>query len=106
MPTVTETMELMPTRFKADRAQGVNAVIQYEISGDGGGTWHLTVKDGTCTMTQGPAQSPTLTLAMSAQDWLDMIAGKLSGQMAFMQGKLKLKGDMGLAMKIGSMFGV
>ena len=36
----------------------------------------------------------------------DMVTGKLSGQMAFMSGKLKLKGDMGLAMKIGSMFQV
>ena len=48
--------------------------------------------------------SPNLTLTMSGQDWLDMSAGKLSGQMAFMSGKLKLKGDMGLAMKSGAMF--
>ena len=106
MPTVKETMDLMATRFKPERAQGVSAVIQYEISGDGGGTWHATVKDGTCAIAQGAAASPTLTLTMTAQDWLDMIAGKLSGQMAFMQGKLKLKGDMALAMKISSMFGV
>ena len=51
-----------------------------------------------------PAPTPNLTLTMSSQDWLDMVAGKLSGQMAFMSGKLKLKGDMGLAMKLGSMF--
>jgi putative sterol carrier protein len=41
---------------------------------------------------------------MASPDWLDMIGGKLNGQMAFMSGKLKLKGDMGLAMKLGSMF--
>lgn len=106
MPTVKETMDQMVTRFRPERAQGVSAVIQYEISGEGGGTWHATVKDGSCAITQGAAASSTLTLTMSVQDWLDMIAGKLSGQMAFMQGKLKLKGDMALAMKIGSMFGV
>ena len=60
----------------------------------------------THVVTSGAAASPTLTLGMSAQDWLDMVGGKLSGQMAFMSGKLKLKGDMGLAMKIGSMFQV
>ena len=43
---------------------------------------------------------------MAAQDWLDMIGGKLNGQMAFMSGKLKLKGDMGFAMKMGSLFSV
>ena len=106
MATVKETMDQMATRFKPERAQGVSAVIQYEISGEGGGTWHATVKDGSCSVVVGAAASPTLTLTMTAQDWLDMIAGKLSGQMAFMQGKLKLKGDMGLAMKISPMFGV
>jgi putative sterol carrier protein len=57
-------------------------------------------------VSQGGAASPNLTLTMSAQDWLDMVSGKLSGQMAFMSGKLKLKGDMGLAMKVGSLFQV
>lgn len=106
MPTVKETFDLMPSRFKPDKAQGVNAVIQYEITGEGGGTWHATVKDGACAIAEGTAAAPSLTLTMSGQDWFDMLAGKLSGQMAFMSGKLKLKGDMGLAMKIGGMFQV
>jgi putative sterol carrier protein len=106
MPTVQETFEAMGGRFKPERAAGTNAVIQYDISGEGGGTWHAVVKDGTCTVAPGPGQNPTLTLQMSAQDWLDMTSGKQSGQMLFMSGKLKLKGDMGLAMKLGSMFSV
>ena len=104
MPTVKETFEAMAGRFRADKAAGVNATIQYEITGDQGGNWHAVIKDGQCAVTPGVATSPTLTLTMAAQDWLDMVGGKLSGQMAFMSGKLKLKGDMGLAMKIGSMF--
>jgi putative sterol carrier protein len=106
MSTVKETFDAMPSKFRPDKAQGVNAVIQYEIAGDQGGQWHAVIKDGTCTVESGPAPNPNLTLNMASQDWLDMIAGKLSGQMAFMSGKLKLKGDMGLAMKIGSMFQV
>lgn len=106
MPTVKETFDLMPGKFRADKAAGVNATIQYDISGDQGGTWHAVIKDGGCTVSQGAAPSPNLTLTMSSQDWLDMVGGKLSGQMAFMSGKLKLKGDMGLAMKVGSLFQV
>ena len=79
----------------------MNATIQYDITGDQGGTWHAVIKDGACAVNQGAAATPNLTLTMSSQDWLDMIGGKLSGQMAFMSGKLKLKGDMGLAMKVG-----
>ena len=55
MPTVKETFDLMPTKFKAASAAGVNKTIQYDISGDGGGTWHAVIKDGTCTVNSGPA---------------------------------------------------
>ena len=104
MATVKETFDQMASRFKADRAAGTNAVVQYDISGDGGGTWHAVIKDGACTVASGPGTSPSLTLQMAAQDWVDMTSGKQSGQMLFMSGKLKLTGDMGLAMKLGSMF--
>ncbi|PYN13405.1 MAG: sterol-binding protein, partial [Candidatus Rokuibacteriota bacterium] len=73
-------------------------------SGEGGGTWNAVIKDGACKVSAGSATSPNLTLQMSGQDWLDMLSGKASGQMLFMSGKLKLKGDMGLAMKLGSLF--
>ncbi len=104
MPTVPETFELMPSKFRSEKSAGTTATIQYDVSGEGGGTWHAVIKDGTCTVSPGPAPSPTLTLSVSSQDWLDMASGKQSGQMLFMSGKLKLKGDMGLAMKLGSMF--
>jgi putative sterol carrier protein len=104
MATVKETFDQMGSRFKADRAAGTNAVIQYNVSGDGGGTWNAVIKDGTCTVKEGAVTSPNLTLDIAAQDWLDMLSGKQNGQMLFMSGKLKIKGDMGLAMKLGSMF--
>jgi putative sterol carrier protein len=104
MPTVKESFDAMPSRFRPEKAAGASAVIQYEVSGEGGGTWNAVIKDGTCTVTPGAAPTPNLTLQISAQDWLDMLSGKQSGQMLFMSGKLKVKGDMGLAMKLGSMF--
>jgi putative sterol carrier protein len=104
MPTVKESFDAMSSRFRADKAAGTSAVIQYDVSGEGGGTWNAVIKDGACTVTPGTAPNPNLTLQISAQDWLDMLSGKQSGQMLFMSGKLKVKGDMGLAMKLGSMF--
>ena len=106
MPTVKETFDNMPSKFRADKAAGISATIQYEITGDQGGTWHAVIKDGACTVAPGAAPTSNLTLTMSSQDWLDMTGGKLNPQMAFMSGKLKLKGDMGLAMKVGSLFQV
>ena len=104
MATVKDSFDALPGRFRPDKASGTSAVIQYDISGDGGGTWHAVIKDGACTVSPGPAQNPNLTLSIAAPDWLDMLTGKQSGQMLFMSAKLKIKGDMGLAMKLGSMF--
>jgi putative sterol carrier protein len=104
MATVREVFDQMESRFRADKASGTNAVIQYDISGEGGGTWHAVIKDGTCTVKEGAGTNPNLTLQVTGQDWLDMVSGKQTGQMLFMSGKLKLKGDMGLAMKLGSIF--
>ena len=104
MPTVKETFDKMASRFRSERAGATNAVIQYEVSGEGGGAWHAVIKDGTCTVNEGVAPSPNLTIQIVAQDWLDMVSGKQAAQMLFMSGKLKVKGDMGLAMKLGSMF--
>ncbi|HEV8675118.1 MAG TPA: SCP2 sterol-binding domain-containing protein [Methylomirabilota bacterium] len=104
MPTVKETFDAMPNRFKSERAQGVKAVVQYDITGEGGGTYHVEIAEGTCAVKEGPAPTPQLTLTMAAQDWVDMVTGKLNPQMAFMSGKLKHKGDMSLLMRLGGMF--
>ena len=104
--TVKETFEAMSGRFKPERAQGLKAVIQYDITGPGGCTYHVEIADGQCALREGGAAQPSLTLTMSAQDWLDMLAGKLTGQVAFMSGRLKHKGDMSLLMRLPGLFGI
>src|SRR2546430_17590156 len=104
MATVKETFDAMPSRFRADKAAGTSAVIQYDVSGEGGGTWHAVIKDGTCAVRTGPSTGANLTLQIAAQDWLALLGGKQSGPMLFTSGKLKVKGEMGLPMKLGPTF--
>ena len=104
--TVKEAFDAMPEKFNAEAATGLNATFQYCIEGEGGGQWCCTVADGACTMTEGKNDSPSVTLTMAAPDFLDLVNGKLNGQMAFMAGKLKIAGDMSLAMKLGALFGL
>jgi len=104
MLTVKEIFNGMAGNFQASMGKDLDTVIQYEITGEGGGNWYATIKNAACTVTEGKAASPALTLTMSAPDWVDMSHGKLNGQMAFMTGKLKLKGDMGLAMRLATLF--
>ena len=98
--------EMFDTRIaektqNADVQKKVNAVYRFDLSGPNGGTWIVDFKEGTAGVRQAD-ETGQCTIAMSDEDFLAMIAGKLNAQMAFMSGKLKVKGDMALAMKLGS----
>ena len=102
--TPEEIFKEMPANVNADAAKGMNSTIQFNLSGDNGGQWYVTVKDGAATVSEGTAPSANMTMSMAANDYVDMTTGKLNGQMAFMSGKLKISGDMGLAMKMQTLF--
>ena len=66
--------------------------------------YHFTITNEAIDVQSGKHDKPNITLTMKEGDYLDMINGKLNGQMAFMTGKLKIAGDMGLALKLQSLF--
>jgi putative sterol carrier protein len=102
--SVKESFDLMPTNFKKDKAAGMKAVYQWDITGDGGGKWNAVIDNGNIKVSEGQHASPNITITVASKDWLDILNGKLDGQMAFMSGKLKVKGDMSLAMKLKTLF--
>lgn len=104
MPTIAELFDTMPKAFKPEAAPGVNAVVQFSLTGDQAADYYVTIADGKCKVDEGKHDSPTATLTMEGSDYLDLVSGKLNPQMAFMQGKLKLSGDMGLLMRFQSFF--
>ena len=99
-----EAFAMMPSRFNKEAAKGLNAVYQFDLSGDGGGKWNVVINNDSCQVHEGAHASPNITISMTAQDYLDMLSGKLNGQVAFMSGKLRIAGDMGLALKMQSLF--
>jgi len=90
--------------FQCGCGEGLEAVYQFDLTGDNGGKYNLAIDDGQLTVTEGTHASPSITITMAANDYLDMSNGKLNPQMAFMSGKLKIAGDMGLAMKMQQLF--
>jgi putative sterol carrier protein len=102
--SVQQVFDAMPAHFVPDQAPGMNAVVQFDLSGEGGGQWYATIANSALTVNPGQAPSPNLTLSTSAQNYLAIINGELKPMAAFMQGKVKVKGDMGLVMKLQNLF--
>ncbi|RJQ08125.1 MAG: hypothetical protein C4551_05720 [Bacillota bacterium] len=106
MATTAEIFEEMGKRVAANPAAiaGLKANFQFDLSGDDGGTWHVNVADGKAEVGSGPTQA-NVTILMSAADFKSMVAGTLNATQAFMTGKLKIQGDMSLAMRLQSILG-
>ena len=78
----------------------INSVYQFSISGDGGGDWIIELTPDKQEVREGVDENAQCAISMSAEDFMGMIGGTLNPQMAFMTGKLRVKGDMGLALKL------
>lgn len=102
--TIAELMSKMPKAFLPEKAPGLDAVIQFKFTGDEAGEWFATIKDGACTVEQGAHPNPKMTLSADSADYIKIFTGELDGMQAFMQGKIKLAGDLNLAMKLMTMF--
>jgi putative sterol carrier protein len=102
--SASEVFDAMPDSFVADAAAGVDAVFQYNISGEGGGDWHCVVKDEKCRVEAGIHEKPSCTLKMDGGDFLDMMNGKLPAMQAYTSGKLKLEGDIMKSQLIEKLF--
>ncbi|GAB4229637.1 MAG: SCP2 sterol-binding domain-containing protein [Deltaproteobacteria bacterium] len=87
---------------KREKIAGMNCTYQFRV---GDAAWNVKLADGKAGVAEGEAPSPNCTVTMAEADFLELISGKLNGQMAFLTGKLKVAGDMGLALKLGSFLG-
>ena len=106
---MAETAEILASlveRFRPEAAQGLRAVYQLNLTGEGGGDWHITVADQKCSLSSGVAPESDIGITMQAQDWKELVAGRLNAFDAFLQGKIQVDGDMSLAGQIQALFGL
>nr|MDT0659858.1 SCP2 sterol-binding domain-containing protein [Micromonospora sp. DSM 115978] len=104
-----EVFTRMPSLFRADRAGSTNAVIHWTITDrpDGGAdTYEIVIENGTCTVNPTPVRDPKLSLTMGPVEFLKIVSGGANPVMMFMTGKLKAKGDLGLAANIANLFDI
>ena len=103
-----EVFNRMPTLFRADRAGATQAVIHWNITGgpSGADTYETVIEDGACTVTNQPAREPKLSMTMDPVTFLKVVSGDGNPMMMFMTGKIKAKGDLGLAAQVAKLFDI
>ncbi|MEL7128864.1 MAG: SCP2 sterol-binding domain-containing protein [Pseudomonadota bacterium] len=94
----------MPTRLNTAAAEGLQATIEFVLSGPDGGTFAVTVADGVAIAAEQSAPAPDLSLRMSPTTYIEIAMGRLSGPQAFFRRKVKFTGDLALAMKLHTLF--
>jgi putative sterol carrier protein len=90
----------LPARFKPEKAAGIDVVTQINVTGLEGGNWTVTIKDQKLQVTEGTHPSPTLTLKMNENDFMDLVNGKISAEKAFFTGRVQFKGNISVALKL------
>jgi len=104
---VAEVFERITDGLKIDGetyVKKMNAIFLFKVKNSSGqeGTWLVDCKNGTgeCKYGSAGTTKPDVTITMADEDLLNVMMGKVDPQRAFFQGKLKLAGNMGLALKL------
>jgi putative sterol carrier protein len=97
-----EFFDTLPERANGRRIEGIHSTYVFAI--DGAGTWTVKVDDGKLVVDEGD-QGGDCTISASEQTFGRILDGKQNPLTAYMTGKLKVKGDMGAAMKLKDILG-
>lgn len=95
---------MLPGKLDAEAAEGLAAVFQFDLSGPEGGQYQLVVQDGACSVQEGVHPDPHVTFSMSGEDCLGVLSGRLDGPSVFLSGRLRVSGDLGLAIQLRTLF--
>jgi multimeric flavodoxin WrbA/putative sterol carrier protein len=102
--TARELLQMMPGVLNPEAAAGLNAVFQFEVSGQENFTAHLEINNSRATYHDGPAAKPDVIIKTPAAVWLAVATGELDGAQAYMSGAYQVEGDLSLLMRLSSLF--
>jgi putative sterol carrier protein len=102
--TPQDVFDSMREVFHADKAAGVHARYQWELTGPHGGDWWIEVNDGKFKMGKGRIANADVTFVLSDRDWVAISNDQLSGVWAVISGRMKVRGSQTLARKLDEMF--
>jgi putative sterol carrier protein len=104
-PKVSEIMENIPAAFAAGASKDVSAVVHFKFTGAEPGEWNATIQDGACHVAPGlPRSRPTISVVADSSDFVKIASGELDATKAYMEGKIKVAGDLLLIPKLIKLF--
>lgn len=104
--SIDELLDLYPEYFNAAAAEGVDGVVQLDLSGEGGGQYVLTIRDQELDVAEGTHEDPTVTIKTTAERWLQVNRGEANPMTLMMTGRLSIDGSLSMATKFQSLFDV
>lgn len=90
MQLANEIIKSLETRLKPEMAQGIDIVFHFDLSGENGGQYTVTVKNEKCVVTEGLIGEPKCSVSASDENYADVELGKTNPAMALMMGKVKV----------------
>lgn len=99
--SVKEFFETLPGRVDPSKTAGMTSSYQFDI--EGAGLWLVDVQDGALSVSEGENEAD-VTISTSEETFMKLVRGEQNPTTAYMTGKLKVKGDMGAAMKLQKLF--
>lgn len=102
--TVEDFFHSLPGKLDRDAAEGLDVVYQFDLSGTQGGQYYMHISEQGCRVMRGSHPEPHVTLSLSGEDCMRVLNGQLTGPAVAMSGRLRISGDMGLALQLGSLF--
>lgn len=103
--TVSEIMEKIPKAFAAGGSKDLRAVVHFKFTGEEPGEWNATIQDGACHVAPGlPRSRPTISVVADSSDFVKIASGELDATKAYMEGKVKVAGDMLLIPRLIKLF--
>jgi putative sterol carrier protein len=97
---VAAMFPLMQEKFDPAKAEGLDAIIQFDLGGEGGGQYWLRISGGRLTTGEGASEAARMTVRGTADDFISLMTGQMQPMQAFMLGKIKVAGDTNLALKL------
>lgn len=102
--TIKDLISGMAITFNVEEAKDLEAIIQFNVSGEDPGQYYLEVGDGKCTAYEGKHEKPTLRINTPSEVWVDISNGKRNGVTAMLTGKYTVDGNLGLMMRLTKLF--